>query len=104
MKTQTTKSLCKSCSNRVIVKYHNNESKYHKCYCILDIVKSRWNSAGTLALDSIVDKCSFHNKSIMQFKKKQSPEINENGDSDINEDGSFKNGVTFTNISGALLP
>jgi len=107
---KTEKSLCESCSNRVVIKFQNEESKYHKKYCFFDIVEDKWSSKGNKVLESIVDECSFHNKTIY-FKQIKPKKIKEqDSDDDINEDygtdsqGNRMYGVTFTNIPGALLP
>lgn len=104
---KTKKSLCESCSNIVDVKYHNKESKYNKVYCFFDFIKDHWNSIGTKTLDSIVDECSFYNKTMPRLKQKESKKIKEqdSDDSDYGTDseGNRMHGVTFTNIPGALM-
>ena len=103
------KSLCESCSNRVVIKYHNKESKHDKCECFFEFVKDKWDSKGIKRLDSIVDECTFHNKLIPYFKqskdkktKKQDSDTDDNYGTDSK--GNRMYGVTFTNIPGALLP
>ena len=77
------KSLCKSCSNRVVASYHNKETKYQKRYCYFDIVKNEWDPKRcTMILDSIVDDCSFYNKNIIQIRKNNDTNKDTDGDGD----------------------
>lgn len=110
------KSLCKSCSNRVSIKYHGEDIRPGelKGECFYEfkvsVSDSRYpkhtNGAekhDTHVSNVIVEECSFYNKYIFKLKKNNENDSDDTDD-DINKDGSFKNGVTFTNIPGALLP
>ena len=108
------KSLCSSCSNRIIIKYHGKkiESGTDKKHCFYDFKVSakttdHYGERYTITKhvsNVIVDQCSFYNKSMFRFKKEE--KINKNI-SDAENDSPSKdnsNGVTFVNIPGALLP
>ena len=85
---KTEKSLCESCSNRVVAKYHNREQQYIKRYCFFDIVQNHWDAAKCIMiLDSIVDDCSFYNKNFIQIRK------NNDTNEDTDEDGDSSSGI-----------
>jgi hypothetical protein len=112
------KSLCESCSNRIVIKYHGKyegnvietASDDKDCFYNFSVfakVLDRYKNGHHIHIHVsrvIVDECSFYNKSLNRLNK---PEINKedtDSDSKTREDDSFTNGVTFVNIPGALLP
>ena len=118
MKTKENKSLCESCSNRVVIKFHGKKIRSGvsegNCFYNFTVMTSdsryKENTNGsdpyeTLVAHIIVDECSFYNKSINRFNK---PIIDKkDDDSDdygTDSEGNRMHGVTFKNIPGALLP
>ena len=111
------KSLCESCSNRVVIKFHGknirkgiNEGECFYNFSV-EVSDSRYeySANGAICYEThvayvIVDECSFYNKSINRFNKPIVKDSNSNSDSDSDSKESGVGGVTFTNIPGALLP
>jgi thymidine kinase len=114
---KTNKSLCKSCSNRVVIKFHGknirNDQFEDECFYNFKVMisdkKYALNTNGaeyyeTHVSNVIVDECSFYNKSLNRLNNKIK-EDQTNDDSDSNsENNDNGSGVTFVNIPGALLP
>jgi hypothetical protein len=113
------KSLCESCSNRIVIKFHGKHIRKGKLKgeCFYDfkvpVSDNRYgkNTNGAEEYDAhvsyvIVEECSFYNKYNLtsRFKSKHE-EINVNDDSnDTESSNNERSGVTFVNIPGALLP
>ena len=115
------KSLCESCSNRVVISFHgkyngkkikpniSDGSCYYEFKVSADIVdkyESIHEGIKFSVSTVIVDKCSFYNKSLTKSQKKKATKSD---DSDLNDYGTDSKGnrmygATFTNIPGALLP
>ena len=108
------KSLCESCSNKVRIKYHGKDIRTGMLdgECFYDfrvsVSDSRYkkHTNGAECHDThvsyvIVDECSFYNKTLNRLKRKTETKVADDGDSD--GDSNSTNGVTFTNIPGALL-
>jgi hypothetical protein len=120
MKRKKEKSLCETCSNRVVISFHGeyNGKKikpniadghcYYEFTVSADIVDKYENIQHDIDFHVsgvIVDTCSFYNKSQMNLLKKK--DIEDNDDTDDSNDSNKSNnsnGVTFINIPGALLP
>jgi hypothetical protein len=111
------KSLCESCSNRIVIKFHGKHIRKGKLKgeCFYDfkvpVSDNRYgkNTNGAEEYDAhvshvIVEECSFYNKLAFRFKSKHE-KININDDSgDTESSNNERSGVTFVNIPGALLP
>jgi hypothetical protein len=110
------KSLCESCSNRVVIKFrhlkdgNHNATEFNKksqvsdegCYFNFSVYTKSNGNYGSINIGHlIVEECSFYNKNI--FRKRDVPII-EDTDSDETKDSNYENGVTITNIPGVLLP
>lgn len=107
-KKKVEKSLCESCSNKVVIKYIANEKPRDKTDCIYGFtvyVSKNGNYFETEITNTIVSECSFFNKTMCQLQNRKKKEENEDFD-DYGTDskGNRMYGVTFTNIPGALLP
>jgi len=116
---KTEKSLCKSCSNRVVIKFHgeyngniiNPTKEDRDCFynfSVFTLVKDKYKNKYHISMNVsrvIVDECSFYNKSLNRLNK-PFKEINQTCDSNDESDSKAdnENGVTFVNIPGALLP
>ena len=114
------KSLCESCSNRVVIKFHGEKIKPgidgRECFYDFkvwaeapdewkNVYSSEYYSGYRHVANIIVDECSFYNKSLIPFKRvKPKPEENNDSDDSSNNKSDFRNGVTIVNIPGALLP
>jgi len=114
------KSLCESCSNRVVITFHGKtpngfiiKSQTDDSDCFYNF--NLWALGKNVATgpeyhkninvsNVIVDECSFYNKSINRFNKPIVEDSNSDSDSDSDSKESGVGGVTFTNIPGALLP
>ena len=109
------KSLCESCSNRVVIKFRHlkdgkhDATEYNKksqisdegCYFNFSVYTKCNGNYGSINIGHlIVEECSFYNKNIF---RKRDESIIKDTDSDKSKD-KFTNGVTFVNIPGALLP
>jgi hypothetical protein len=103
------KSLCESCSNRVVIKYRkdkNGKQKTEKedCFYNFKIFTSLDGQYGNYHVSNfIIDSCSFYNKSAFCIKTRNTEKERTDSD-DSNESNKGVGGVTFTNIPGALLP
>ena len=117
---KTNKTLCESCSNRIVIKFHGEydggiikpQKDDQDCFYNFSVYtlvkdKDKYKNEHHIYLNVsqvIVDQCSFYNKSLNRINKSNKEINQDDGDSsDINKDN-FTNGVTFTNIPGALLP
>ena len=113
------KSLCESCLNRVRIKYHGNVIRKGilESECFYDFKVMVSNSTykkctnGATPYEAhvsyvIVDECSFYNKSLNRLNKPKVKEISDADDDtdDSDDSNQQRNGVTFVNIPGALLP
>jgi hypothetical protein len=109
------KSLCESCSNRVVIKFHGKNirkaTSEGDCFYNFTIMASdnryEYPANGATPTEThvahvVVDECSFYNKSFILHKKKKDDSDYDDDSPRRNDDKS--NGVTFTNIPGALLP
>jgi hypothetical protein len=111
------KSLCKSCSNRVVIKFHGEHEgniiksmkEDQDCFYnfrVVALVKDRYKNGHHINMNVshlIIDECSFYNKSLNRLNK-SSNNINQNDDDDSDNNTDNGSGVAFTNIPGALLP
>ena len=111
------KSLCESCSNRVVIKFHGKNIRSGvselDCFYVFTVetsdsrYKENTNGASectTHVAHVIVDECTFYNKSLSYIKRRKVKEDDNSDSDDGKRDDKFENGVTITNISGALLP
>ena len=109
------KSICESCSNKVVIKFHgeNIRSGISELDCFYGFTvetsdsryKENTNGASqciTHVAYVIVDECSFYNKTNERVRKEKKKDGD--SDDDSKSDDKFENGVTFVNIPGALLP
>ena len=113
------KSICESCSNRVVIKFRhlkggicgattfNEESQISDegCYFNFSVMTQYNGNIVSINIGHLlVEECSFYNKNI--FKKRDEPISNDqDSDDDYGTDskGNPMYGATFTNIPGALL-
>jgi len=113
------KSICESCSNRVVIKFRHlkdgqqNAITFNKksqisdegCYFNFSVYTKSNGNYGSINIGHLlVEECSFYNKNI--FKKRDEPISNDqDSDDDYGTDskGNPMYGATFTNIPGALL-
>ena len=115
---KTEKSLCESCSNRVVIKFrhlkdgNHNATEYNKksqtsdegCYFNFSVSTKYNGNYGSINIGHLlVEECSFYNKNI--FRKRNESIIEDTDDgADSNSKSDNGSGVTFVNIPGALLP
>ena len=92
-------------------KFHEKDKKsYYKNECIHEFtvwIQSNGNYYDANITKVIVEECSFYNVpfNLNKIKKKKKDNDNNNdNDNDVDSKGNFINGVSFTNIPGALLP
>jgi len=105
------KSLCESCSNKVVIKFHGKDirpiEQEPECFYNFKVwAEVNGNYCDYHVSNVIVDECSFYNRPmcLLQKRKKKIDTDTDSEDYGTDSKGNRMYGVTFTNIPGALLP
>jgi hypothetical protein len=92
----------------VVIKYHDKDIKSgiseSDCFYDFTVWHPRHGFSDNIHVSNlIIDECSFYNRTLSRLNLSKHNEALEETNN-LDNDGDNKNGVTFVNIPGALLP